>query len=277
MNKYVAITGASSGIGREAARRFAQRGKNLIIVARNAGRLEAVKKEIAAIDSKLEVVVKPADLSKKENVYALYESLKNLDIETWINNAGFGDYRAVPDQDLSKMENMLGLNVAAVAILSTLYARDYRDTDNAQLINISSVGGYTIVPTAVMYCATKFFVSAFTEGLSRELIETGAKMRAKVFAPAATKTNFGNVANDIADYDYDKSFGTYHTCGQTVDFLMQLYDSAFPVGLVDRETFTFSLRDYQFNYAGNSKHNQHTSFPGKTKVLKNRNFSKLWS
>ena len=256
MKKYVAITGASSGIGREAAKRFAQRGKNLILVASNAGRLEAVKKEITAIDGTLEVVVKPTDLSKKEHAHALYASLKNLDIETWINNAGFGDYRAVPEQDLAKMEQMLGLNVAAVAILSTLYARDYRDTDDAQLINISSVGGYTIVPTAVTYCATKFFVAAFTEGLARELTETGAKLRAKVFAPAATKTNFGNIANGIADYDYDKSFGTYHTCAQTVDFLMRLHDSALPVGLVDRETFAFSLRDHQFTYAGNSKHNQ---------------------
>ncbi|MDE5581789.1 MAG: SDR family NAD(P)-dependent oxidoreductase [Treponemataceae bacterium] len=256
MKKYVAMTGASSGIGREAAMRFAQRGKNLILVARNADGLEAVKKEIAALDSALEVVVTPADLSQKGNAHALYESLKNFAIETWINNAGFGDYRAVHDQDLAKMERMLGLNVAAVAILSTLYAHDYRETDNAQLINISSVGGYTIVPTAVTYCASKFFVSAFTEGLARELIETGAKMRAKVFAPAATKTNFGNVANGIADYDYDKSFGTYHTCAQTVDFLMRLYDSALPVGLVDRETFAFSLCDYQFNYAGNSKRNQ---------------------
>ncbi len=256
MEKYVAITGASSGIGYEAAKRFAQRGKNLIVIARNAERLEALKAEIAAIDRSLKVVVKPADLSQKANAHAVYESLKNLDIETWINNAGFGDYRAVHEQDFAKMEDMLGLNVAAVAILSTLYARDYRDTERAQLINVSSVGGYTIVPTAVMYCASKFFVSAFTEGLSRELLETGAKMRAKVFAPAATKTNFGNVANGIADYDYDKSFGTYHTCAQTVDFLMRLHDSSFPVGLVDRETFTFSLRDYQFNYAGNSKHNQ---------------------
>ncbi|MDE6718990.1 MAG: oxidoreductase, partial [Treponemataceae bacterium] len=62
--------------------------------------------------------------------------------------------------------------------------------------------------------------------------------------------NFENVANNITDYD--KSFGTYHTCAQTVDFLMRLYDNALPVGLVDRETFTFSLCDYQFNYAGNS-------------------------
>ncbi len=215
MSKYVAITGASSGIGYETAKRFAQRGKNLIIIARSADKLE--------------------------------------------------HYRGVHDQDLSKMENMLSLNIEALAILSTLYTRDYRNKENTQLINISSVGGYTIVPTAVMYCSTKFFVSAFTEGLSHELIESGAKMRAKVLAPAATKTNFGNVANNITDYDYDKSFGTYHTCGQTVDFLMQLYDSSLPVGLVNRETFTFDLCDYQFNYAGNSKHNQLLAIEGNWK------------
>ena len=151
---------------------------------------------------------------------------------------------------------MLKLNIEAVAIFSTLYTRDYRNKENTQLINISSVGGYTIVPTAIMYCSTKFFISAFTEGLSHELIESGAKLRAKVFAPAATKTNFGNIANNITNYDYDKAFGIYHSCKKTVDFLMKLYDSSFPVGLVNRETFTFNLCDYQFSYAGNSKHNQ---------------------
>ena len=156
MSKYVAITGASSGIGYETAKRFAQRGKNLIIIARNADKLGQLKNEIKEIDNSLEVIVKPTDLSKKENIYALYESLKGLDIETWINNAGFGDYRSVHNQDLTKMENMLSLNIEAVAILSTLYTHDYRDKENTQIINISSVGGYTIVPTAVMYCSTKF-------------------------------------------------------------------------------------------------------------------------
>lgn len=82
MNKYVAITGASLGIGREAAMRFAQRGKNLILVARNASRLESLKNEIAAIDGTLKVVVRPTDLSKKENAHVLYASLKNFAIET---------------------------------------------------------------------------------------------------------------------------------------------------------------------------------------------------
>ena len=91
--------------------------------------------------------------------------------------------------------------------MSSLFVRDYKEAEGAQLINVSSAGGYTIVPTAVTYCAAKFYVSTFTEGLAWELKETGAKMRAKVLAPAATKTEFGMVANNASEYDYDKSFG----------------------------------------------------------------------
>lgn len=257
--KFVAITGASSGIGYEAAKAFAKKGKNLIVVARSSDKLERLKKEILTIDSSLKVIIKVSDLSQKDNVFAVYDSVKGYDIELWINNAGFGDYSPLNVMDMDKLETMLGLNVEAVALFSTLYTRDFMDTEGAQLINISSVGGYTLVPNAVMYCATKYFVSAFTEGLSHELEREGAKMKAKVLAPAATKTNFGNIANDIQDYDYDKAFGTYHTCEQTVDFLLRLYESDQPVGLVNRDTFEFNLHDYQFSYAGKSKHNQSIS------------------
>jgi uncharacterized protein len=259
MEKFIAITGASSGIGYATAKEFARRGKNLIVIARNTDKLEQLRDEVLTINSSLQVIIKDADLSQKENVFAVYDSIKDLDIELWINNAGFGDYNSVDKQDIQKMETMLGLNVEAVAIFSTLFTRDHKDSEGAQLINISSVGGYTLVPNAVMYCATKYFVSAFTEGLSHELSNEGAKMLAKVLGPAATKTNFGNVANNIQDYDYDKAFGTYHTCEQIVGFLLQLYESNLPVGLVNRETFEFNLCDYQFSYAGNSNHNQKVS------------------
>lgn len=112
------------------------------------------------------------------------------------------------------------------------------------------------LPNAITYCASKFFVSTFTEGLARELQESNAKLQAKVLAPAATKTNFGNIANDIEGYDYDKSFGSYHTSEQMAGFLLQLYDSNEVVGRVSRESFEFELTSPLFDYAGNSKHNQ---------------------
>lgn len=129
------------------------------------------------------------------------------------------------EQDLKKIGAMLHLNIEALTILSSLFVRDYKDVDGTQLINISSAGEYTIVPMAVTYCA-------------------------------ATKTEFGMVANNVSEYDYDKSFGTYHTSKEMTDFLLELYDSEKVVGLVDRESFCFRLTDPLFLYAGNSAHNQ---------------------
>ena len=151
---------------------------------------------------------------------------------------------------------MIHLNIEALTIFSTLFVHDYMDIENTQLINISSCGGYIIVPTAVTYCATKFYVSTFTEGLARELESRNAKMKVKVLAPAATRTEFGKVANDVSEYDYDKLFGTYHTSKQMAEFLLQLYDSDKVVGAVNRETFEFQMSNPLFGYAGNLKHNQ---------------------
>ena len=254
--KYTVITGASSGIGYETAKAFAERGKNLIITARRKNNLERLKQEILEKHPDLDIVIRNTDLSVPENAHQFYEGLRGYEIETWVNNAGFGNYDSVADQDLDKISRMLNLNIGALTILSSLYVRDYKDAEGTQLINISSAGGYTIVPTAVTYCAAKFYVSTFTEGLAWELKETGAKMRAKVLAPAATKTEFGMVANNVSEYDYEKSFGTYHTSKQMASFLLELYDSENVVGMVDRETFNFRLAEPLFPYAGNSSHNQ---------------------
>ena len=257
--KYTVITGASSGIGYETAMAFARRGKNLVIVARSKERLEKLKEEILHDSPSIDVIVKCIDLSVISNVHHLYEDLKPYFIETLVNNAGFGNYSSVADQNLEKIETMLRLNIEALVVLSSLFVHDYKDAPNTQLINISSSGGYIIVPNAVTYCASKFFVSTFTEGLARELKDCNAKLQAKVLAPAATKTNFGHIANNVERYDYDKSFGTYHTSEEMADFLLKLYDSNDVIGIVNRESFEFELSSPLFNYSGNPKNNQKCS------------------
>lgn len=255
-HKYTVITGASSGIGYEAAKAFAARGHSLILIARRTERLEKLRTEIHAAHPSIDIILKSVDLSIAENVLRVYEEVKALPLGTWVNNAGFGIYGHIGTQDLTKTRQMLHLNIEALTMFSALFVRDFSETEGAQLINISSVGGYTIVPTAVAYCATKFYVSAFTEGLAQELSARGAKLRAKVLAPAATQTEFGAVANDNPAYDYDKAFGTYHTSAEMAAFLLQLYDSDKTLGIVDRETLTFRLYAPQIAYAGNSPRNQ---------------------
>lgn len=254
--KYTVITGASSGIGYEAAKAFAARGHSLILIARRTERLEKLRTEIHAAHPSIDIILKSVDLSIAENVLRVYEEVKALPLGTWVNNAGFGIYGHIGTQDLTKTRQMLHLNIEALTMFSALFVRDFSETKGAQLINISSVGGYTIVPTAVAYCATKFYVSAFTEGLAQELSARGAKLRAKVLAPAATQTEFGAVANDNPAYDYDKAFGTYHTSAEMAAFLLQLYDSDKTLGIVDRETLTLRLCAPQISYAGNSPRNQ---------------------
>lgn len=151
---------------------------------------------------------------------------------------------------------MLHVNIEALTLLSSLFVQNYKDIEQTQLINISSCGGYIIVPNAITYCAVKFFVSAFTEGLARELQSSNAKMQAKVLAPAATKTEFGKIANNVSEYNYDNAFAAYHTSQKMAEFLLQLYDSHKVVGIVNRETFEFTLCDPLFDYAGNSGGNQ---------------------
>lgn len=118
--KYTVITGSSSGIGYEAAKAFAERGKNLVITARRKDRLEMLKQEILGKHPDLGIVIRNADLSVPENVYQLYESLRDYEIETWINNGGLGNYDSVADQDLDKIGMMLNLNIEALTILSSL-------------------------------------------------------------------------------------------------------------------------------------------------------------
>ena len=195
MKKYIVITGASSGIGAATAKAFARRGENLILIARRAELLQSLKDEIAKISPESDVLVKICDLARSKNVLALWDELKSYELKALINNAGFGDYGAVGEQDLQKTVRMIDLNVTALAILSSLFTRDYK-RKQTQLINISSVGGYFLAPGVVPYCATKFFVSAFTEGLSHELAQDKeVKMQAKVLAPAATKSEFCDVAS----------------------------------------------------------------------------------
>ena len=164
MKKYIVITGASSGIGAAVAKAFARRGENLILVARRRELLEELKSEIAKF-ADVEVVIEICDLSKQENVLALWRNLEKFELKALINNAGFGDYGKVGEQNLEKVTQMINLNIISLVTLSTLFTKKYKDKDT-QLINISSIGGYNIVPNVVTYCASKFFVSAFSEGLT---------------------------------------------------------------------------------------------------------------
>lgn len=214
---YTVITGASSGIGYEAALAFAARGKNLILGARRLDKLQELKKKIHDQYPDIKVVIQSVDLTNIEQVNSFYESLSDYELDTFINNAGFGHFGSIGEQDLSKIGDMLHLNIEALTILSTLFVRDYEQVEGARLINISSRAGYTVVGNAVTYSATKFYVSAFTEGLALELKGKGAKLQAKVLAPSATESEFAKRSLDVDEFEYEGNFKKYHTSKEMAD------------------------------------------------------------
>lgn len=107
IKKYAVITGASSGIGYETAKAFAARGHNVIITARRFNNLKYLKTEIQKDFPKVDVIIKVADLSVTDNVYRLYDELKEYSLRVWINNAGFGNYASVKEQNLKKLKQCL--------------------------------------------------------------------------------------------------------------------------------------------------------------------------
>lgn len=237
---YTVITGASSGIGYETALAFSKKGKNLILVARRLDKLEELKELLLASNNNLDIILKSSDLSERDQVYRLYDDLKKYDIETWINNAGLGDSGMIINEDLGKIEAMLRVNIDALTILSTLYAQDYADKANTQLINVSSAMGYMLAVGNIVYSATKYYVSAYTEGLAKEL--ENHPLKVKVLAPAITETDFINKANNVENFDYSTGVKNYHTAQEMAQFLITLYESEHVVGIVN-ENYEFTLND----------------------------------
>lgn len=246
MKTYVAITGASSGIGREAARLFASRGKNIIAIARRKERLEELKKELEATYH-IEVIVKVCDLSQSKEVFKLYEDIKTYPIETMINNAGFGHSKTIIEQDLDKVLEMIHLNIEALTILSTLYARDYENVEGSTLINVSSTVGYGVSSRVPAYSSTKFYVSAFSEALYYEMKEKQAKLRVKVLAPAMTATEFSYISSN-GKVPKNAQLGG-NTVEEMAKFLGELYDSDECLGYIETDDYSFHLSSPQIPHS----------------------------
>ncbi|HBT4619498.1 TPA: SDR family NAD(P)-dependent oxidoreductase [Klebsiella pneumoniae] len=233
--EYTLITGASSGIGKALGYQFGSRGHNLIITARRQDALHRLKEEIEGKYA-VKVIAIPCDLSQDGQAEKLYRQLGDYNISVLINNAGFGDFSMPWDMDLAKATRMLDLNIKALTTLSLLYTRDYACRE-ATLINVASVGGYSVFDIAVTYCATKFFVAAFTEGLAQNLLDQGKKMRAKVIAPGPTQSEFVVRSSDNSGIDGEGLFAeeSFITAETLADYTWQLYASDSIVGIVSAE------------------------------------------
>ncbi len=185
------VTGATAGIGHAFCRELADRGHDLVIVARNRARLENVSDELRARYS-INVEILAADLSKRAQLQRVAKRLADRDrpIDLLVNNAGFGMSKSFLKGDLGDEEAMLDVLCRAVLVLSHAGAMSMKDRGRGAIINVSSVAGF--FPTGT-YAAAKAWVIAFTETLAHELGGSGVSVTA--LCPGFTRTEMHERAN----------------------------------------------------------------------------------
>jgi short-subunit dehydrogenase len=181
------VTGASAGIGREFCQQLAARGHDLLVVARDRTRLEALGRELG---SGHRVAVEPlaADLSREADLTRVAERIAAAEPTLLVNNAGFGTTGTLARTDPGRQAEMVRLHTLAPVRLTLAALPSLLRRNAGGVINVSSVAGFAVVPGRVTYGATKAFLTAWTEGLAAEL--RGSGVRVQALCPGFTHSEF---------------------------------------------------------------------------------------
>jgi uncharacterized protein len=186
------ITGASSGIGAIYADRLARRGHDLILVARNRERLDALATRITN-DTGRSVAVIVADLNASEDLVRVEQALRtDPSITALVNNAGIGVPVPLLDTDIDKLARMIDLNVTALVRLTYAVMPPFIKRGNGAIINIGSAVGIAPELLNGVYGGTKAFVLAFSLSLHKEFAERNIRVQAVI--PGVTATDFWDIA-----------------------------------------------------------------------------------
>lgn len=193
------ITGASSGIGRDMAFEFADRGYDLILVARSFDRLKEVKNEIIEKYDKCNVLIMKCDVSNVESVKNLYNDIQKEfgNIDVLVNNAGFGDCGKFYETDLEKDISMINTNILGLHVLTKLFLQDMVKVNKGYILNIASIAGFMPGPLMATYYSTKAYVVRLTRAIAKELKVVNSKVRIAAFCPGPVNTEFNKNANVI--------------------------------------------------------------------------------
>jgi uncharacterized protein len=182
------ITGASAGIGKEFSEQLAARGYDLILVARDGNRLEALREDLQQRHG-IEVDVFPADLTVDDDVSRLAGLVAGVSrLGLLVNNAGFGTRGTLADASPARQEAMVRLHTLAPMRLTQAALPALLRNRRGAVVNVSSVASFAYSANNVNYCATKAYLTNFSEGLAEEVRGTGVRVQA--LCPGFTRSEF---------------------------------------------------------------------------------------
>lgn len=192
-DRWALITGASSGIGAEFARRLAALGMHLVVVARRSDRLNDLAAELyARHHTRCEIIVSDLSEPREAAVLADQVSQRGITVELLINNAGFAVVSEVEKTDVDRVLQMLRLNVMTVSELTYRFLPGMLARGHGGIINVSSVTAFQPVAYMAAYAASKSYILHFTEALWAEVRDQGVTLMA--MCPGTTQTELFEVA-----------------------------------------------------------------------------------
>ncbi|XP_042613221.1 dehydrogenase/reductase SDR family member 11 [Cyprinus carpio] len=190
------VTGASVGIGAAVARALVQHGMKVVGCARNVDKIEKLAAECQSAGYSGTLIPYKCDLCNEEEILSMFSAIKTLHqgVDVCINNAGLAHNEPLLSGRTEGWRNMIDVNILALAICTreAYQSMKERHVDDGHIININSMGGHRMVPSADehFYCATKYAVTAMTEGLRQELREAKTHIRATCISPGIVETEF---------------------------------------------------------------------------------------
>ncbi|WP_414545499.1 SDR family oxidoreductase [Nostoc sp. CCY0012] len=200
--KVVMITGASSGIGEATARLLAHKGLRVVLGARRTDRLEAIASEIREKGGVAEY--RALDVTNLEDMQAIVEFAKNKfgHLDVVVNNAGIMPLAKLEALKIDEWNRMIDVNIRGVLHGIAAALPVFKQQQSGQFVNISSIGGHIVYPTAAVYCATKFAVWAISEGLRQESTD----IRVTIISPGVTQSELPSTTTDAEAVQWLEEF-----------------------------------------------------------------------
>ena len=187
--KTALITGATKGIGYELTKLFAEDSYNLVLVARNKDRLKEIQEELGEKHN-INVTIIAKDLSLPNAALEIFRETirKQISVDVLVNNAGIGDYEIFNNANLSKISQIMQINIVSLTELTKYYLKGMVYRKEGKILNVSSMAAFQPGPYMAVYYASKAYIQSFSEAIACELKKTGVTVTA--LCPGPTKSGF---------------------------------------------------------------------------------------